>query len=193
MYRLMLRFYPTCVLNMVRHGNSDLPLPSVLGLTRWSEKRRKESVMIALLCNHYLLMQTNDSMSLSITCKSKGHHILRISSISGCFCVEKRHNTKFPPWYSVPCNFVVGRFASRLIRWGGRFKDDTCPNWLQVYHLNFLACYTVVSPGICYHCTTSGLYLFVLIYWHRISIMWQMVRGKIRIWMSRHSTCTRQF
>ena len=160
MYLLMLWFYPTCVLNMAKHGNSELPLPSVLGLTRWSEKRRKESVMIALLCNHYLLMQTNDSLSLSIKCKSKGHHILGLSSISGCFCVEKRHNTKSPPWYSVPCNFVVGRFASRLIRLGGRFKDDTCPYWLQVYHLNFLARYPVVSPEICYCCTTSDLYLY---------------------------------
>ena len=115
----------------------------------------------ASLCNHYLLKQTNDSMSLSITCKSKGHHILWLSSISGCFCVEKRHNTKFPPWYSVPCNFVVGRFASRLIRWGGRFKDDTCPHWLQVYHLSFLACYPVVSPDICFCCTTADLYLYL--------------------------------
>ena len=139
MYFLMLWFYPTCVLNMVRHASSELPLPSVLGLTRWSGKRMKESVIIASLCNHYLLMQTNDFMPLSIKCKSKGHHILGLSSISGCFCVKKRHNTKLPPWYSVPCNFVVGRFVSRLIRLEGRFKDDTCPYWLQVYHLGFLA------------------------------------------------------
>ena len=159
MYRLMLRFYPTCVLNMVRHGNSDLPLPSVLGLTRWSGKRMKCDNSITN-CNHCLLMQTNYFMPLSIKCKSKGHHILGLFSISGCFCVEKRHNTKLPPWYSVPCNFVVSRFASRLIRLGGRFKDDTCPNWLQVYHLRFLACYPVVSPDICFCCTTADLYSY---------------------------------
>ena len=139
MYFLMLWFYPTCVLNMVRHASSELPLPSVLGLTRWSGKKRKESVIIASLCNHYLLMQTNDFMSLSIKRKSNGHHILGISSISGCFCVEKCYNTKLPPWNSVPCDFVVGRFSSRLIRLGGRFKNDTCPYWLQLYHLGFLA------------------------------------------------------
>ena len=165
----MLWFYPTCVLNMVRHASSELPLPSVLGLTRWSGKRMKESVIITCYWLHSdasITMQPLSSyankrfMPLSIKCKSKGHHILGISIISGCFCVEKRHNTKLPPWYSVPCNIVVRRFASRLVRLWGRFKDDTCPYWLQVYHLSFLACYPVVSPEICYHCTTSDLYLY---------------------------------